>query len=197
MQSKRILLVDDELLILASLARELADMQFLLTLAGGGEEAVARINSEPFDLVITDLSMPGIGGLEVLQAAKRKNPQTIVIILSGYGNMDSVISAMRLGVDDYLQKPYDIEELLYRMFNCFIKQDLQCKVSIYEQILPVCGYCRKIRDDFHSTDQGGGWYGLEEYFSRVHGLTVSHGCCPECFTREMQGLLSSDKTGHD
>ena len=63
--------------------------------------------------------MSEIDGFQVLQAAKRKDGQTIVIILTGYGDMKSAINALRLGADDFLQKPYDIEELLYRMFNCF------------------------------------------------------------------------------
>ena len=187
MQRKSILLVDDEQLILETLSRELEGNNFRITQANSGEAAIARIEHEPFDLVMTDLSMSEIDGFQVLQAAKRKDGQTIVIILTGYGDMKSAINALRLGADDFLQKPYDIEELLYRMFNCFSKQDLQRKIAIYENFLPVCSYCRKVRDDLKGEGQ---WYSLEEYFSKVKGMTVSHGCCPECYTRLMQGLLT-------
>jgi ActR/RegA family two-component response regulator len=82
----------------------------------------------------------------------------MVIILTGYGNMESAVDALRLGADDFLQKPCDIEELRYRMANCFVKQDLERKVAFYETILPVCSWCRKIRDDRPKQHGLGNWY---------------------------------------
>ena len=191
MEKKTILLVDDEQLILDILFRELtrASPHFDVTLAASGEEAVAKINSGFWDLVITDLLMPGLDGFQVLKAAKRKDPQTIVIILTGYADMQSAIDALRLGADDFLQKPCDTEELLYRVANCFGKQALQQKVTLYETILPVCSYCKKIRDDQQGERGKGSWYSLEEFFAKVKGIPCSHGCCPECFAKLMPGVL--------
>ena len=143
MQQKSILLVDDEQLILETLSRELESNNFRITLADSGEMATVKIAQETFDLVMTDLSMPEIDGFQVLQTAKRKDDQTIVIILTGYGDMKSAINALRLGADDFLQKPYDMEELLYRMFNCFSKQDLQRKIALYEKFLPIAATVEK------------------------------------------------------
>ena len=67
--------------------------------------------------------MPGVDGFQVLKAAKRKDPQTMVIISTGDADLESSIDALRLGANDFLQKPYDTDELLYRMSNCFAKQD--------------------------------------------------------------------------
>jgi CheY-like chemotaxis protein len=188
MNKKAILLVDDEQLILGSLSRELS-FYFDVTKAAGGEEAIARINSGTWDLVVTDLVMPGVDGFQVLKAAKRKNPQTMVIILTGYADMQSAIDALRLGGDDFLQKPCDTDELLYRMSNCFIKQELLRKLMLYESILPVCSYCKKIRDDQPGNPGQGDWYTLEEFFSKVKGVHCSHGCCPDCFARVMPELM--------
>jgi YesN/AraC family two-component response regulator len=184
---KSLLLVDDEQIIRNSLAKELASDTLKVTTVASGEEAIARINNDCFDLVITDLSMPGLDGFQVLKAAKKKSVQTMVIILTGYGSMESIIDALRLGVDDFLQKPCDTDELLYRVSNCFVKQDLLKKVSLYEKLLPVCCYCKKIRDDQHGEYGKGNWYSPDEYFQKANGIVrVSHGCCPDCYTEQLE-----------
>lgn len=188
---KSILLVDDEHVILQSLSRDLAsaDRNLAVTVAASGEEAIAKINAGSFDLVMTDLMMPGLDGFQVLKACKQKDAQTMVIIFTGYADLDAAVDALRLGADDFLQKPCDSDELLYRISNCFAKQDLQRKVALYENILPICCYCKKIRNDRQQDEQGkGSWYSLEEYFNAVKKVRISHGCCPDCFAKEMQKL---------
>ena len=193
MDNKSILLVDDEQLILNSLSRELTSdpFDFDVARASSGEEALTRLQGRFWHLVITDLLMPGIDGFQVLKAAKRANPHTMVIILTGYADMDSAIDALRLGADDFLQKPCDTDELLYRVSNCFVKQDLLVKVNLYENILPVCCYCKKIRDERQDELGQGHWYSLEQYFAKVKGVMVSHGCCPECYARYLSGMDAS------
>ena len=190
MKKKSLLIVDDEQIILDSLARELTSAGLEVTTAASGEEAIARINTGLFDLVTTDLLMPGLDGFEVLKAAKQRSLQTIVIILTGNGAMESAIDALRLGADDFLQKPCDTDELLYRISNGFVKQELLRKIALYEDFLPVCSYCRKIRDVRQGGDGEGSWHSLEDYFSKTKGVSVSHGCCPDCFAEQMKTLLS-------
>jgi DNA-binding NtrC family response regulator len=187
MTRKSILLVDDERIIRDSLARELASdvLNFETALAASGEEAMAKINARSFDLVITDLNMPGADGFQVLKACKRKDAQILVIVVTGYADLDSAIDALRLGADDFLQKPYDTDELLYRMSNCFVKQELQRKKRLYENILPICTYCSKIRGDRQDMNSDEPWYSLEEYFNTVEKVHISHGCCPDCFAARM------------
>ena len=102
MKRKSLLLVDDEQTILNSLSRELADAGLEVTPAPSGEEAIARINNGCFDLVMTDLLMPGLDGFQVLKAVKQRDLQTMVIILTGYGDKESAINALRMGADDFL-----------------------------------------------------------------------------------------------
>ncbi len=188
---KSMLLVDDEQIILQSLSRDLAsaDRNLDLTVSGSGEEAIAMINAGSFDLVMTDLVMPGLDGFQVLKAGKQKDAQTMVIIFTGYADLDAAVDALRLGADDFLQKPCDSDELLYRISNCFAKQDLQRKVALYENILPICCYCKKIRVDQNQTDQSKGrWYSMEEYLNAVKKVQITHGCCPDCFNNEIQKL---------
>lgn len=193
MPRKSILLVDDEQVILHSLARDLrfANPRFMIGQASGGREAITKIHDRPWDMVITDMIMPGCDGFQVLESAKQKNSLTMVIILTGYADLDAAIGALRLGADDFLQKPCDSDELLYRMANCFAKQDLQQKLELYEEILPVCSYCKKIRKDPPNAHGRGQWLRLEEYFHQAQGVMVSHGICPDC----LAGSLSPDNGG--
>ena len=123
MQSKSILLVDDEEIILNSLGMDLRQENYAVTFANSGEEAITLLKDNPFDLVVTDLSMSGMDGIQVLQEAKRINSSMGVIILTGYGDMTSAIDALRLGADDYLLKPCEPEELVIRIGRCLEKQE--------------------------------------------------------------------------
>lgn len=196
MDSKTILLVDDEPIILDSIARDLTSESagYRVATAANGMEAIAKLHTGFWNLVITDLIMPGIDGFEVLTAAKQINPLTMVIILTGYADLEASIHALRLGADDFLQKPCDTDELLFRMANCFSKQELMFKVRAYENILPVCCYCKRIRDERPEQSDRNLWYSLEEFMSRVQGINVSHGCCPECFAQYIQSQLPADNS---
>lgn len=110
-----ILLVDDEKLVRNSFRRELWDAGFTVTAVASGIEALAEVEKSLFDTVITDLSIPDIDGFEVLQAVKRKRPQTRVIILTGYGDEQSISQARRLGADDFILKPCEVDELISRI----------------------------------------------------------------------------------
>lgn len=187
---KSLLVVDDERIILDSLSRDLTGAGLKVTTVTSGEEAIARINTDFFDLVTTDLQMPGLDGFQVLKAAKQRSLEIIVIILTGNGSMESAIEALRLGADDFLQKPCDTDELLCRISNGFVKQELLRKIALYENFLPVCCYCKKIRDIRQGVHGEGSWHSLEDYFKKTKGVTVSHGCCPDCFNEQIKPLLS-------
>ena len=156
--------------------------------ASCGEEAVEMNNSQQFDMIITDLSMPGMDGIKVLAEAKKQNPDIGSIILTGYGDMTSAIEALRLGADDYLLKPCDTEELLLRTSRCLKNREAHQKIKFYENILPVCSYCKSIRDDKGVEPGKGRWMRMEEYLSAHSEVQFSHGICPECLEKEMESL---------
>ena len=124
MASIAILFVDDEKLIRNSFSRNLRTEGFTVVAVESGSEAIKALEDGQYDLVITDLMMPGIDGFGVLKAAKKLAPQTSVIILTGYGDMRSAIDALRLGADDFTLKPCEIEELVVRIRRCLEKQSL-------------------------------------------------------------------------
>nr|WP_321469156.1 response regulator [uncultured Desulfobulbus sp.] len=138
-----ILFVDDEEVIRKSLSRELQLEGFEITSLASGDEALNVLESSNFDLVITDLMMPGIDGFGVLKAAKRLSPITSVIILTGYGDMHSAIDALRLGADDFTIKPCEVEELVFRIRRCLDKQNLLRNLSLQNKRLEEEITCRQ------------------------------------------------------
>nr|MBF0222774.1 response regulator [Desulfobulbaceae bacterium] len=191
MLNNKILIVDDdEESILMMLCKDFEEEGYEVMTAASGEEAIKKLQNSPFDIVISDLAMPGADGIAVLNEAKKTNPDIIAIILTGYGDMTSAIEALRLGADDYLLKPCDTEELLLRTTRCLAKQEAFQKVKFYENILPVCMYCKSIRDDKGSEPGKGKWMRMEEYLHQKSGTDVSHTFCPNCkeqATRDMLG----------
>lgn len=188
MEQKSILLVDDERLIRHSLTRDLAKEDFVVTAASSGEEGIARIGDAHFDLVITDLSLPGLDGFQVLKAAKRRDVLTMVIILTGCADQQDSVDALRLDADDFLEKPCDTGELLFRISNCFAKQAVQKNARLAENILMVCCYCKKIRCGRQGEPSAEHWYRVEDYLAARQWGEISHGCCPHCLEKQIQEI---------
>jgi len=135
MSKKTILLVDDEDSILVSVGWAMEKSNFEVTTASDGGKALELLRSNVFDLVITDLKMPGIGGLEVLQQVKEQYPRTSVFILTGFGDIQTAIQALQLGADDYLLKPCDIDELLQKAERSFERQKLLVQLQLQNEQL--------------------------------------------------------------
>ena len=115
MADYRVLLVDDEEEFVSALSERLMLRGIEVDSALNGEEALALMVEKVFEVVILDVMMPGLGGLEVLRQIKTTHPNTQVILLTGHGSTREGIEGMRLGAFDYLIKPVDIEEMLEKM----------------------------------------------------------------------------------
>ena len=188
MNKQTILLVDDEAIIRKTLAGKLSDEGFTVLSADGGPSALAYLATTKISLVITDLMMEGMNGIQILEAVKANNPEIAVIILTGYGDLTSAIDALRLGADDYLLKPCDLNELLFRINRCLEKQSLRQMVQIYEDILPICLDCKKIRDDSNTEPGMGTWMPVDQYLTKKAGKNMSHGYCPDCGQRFLDSI---------
>ena len=115
MAGYRVLLVDDEEEFVSALSERLTLRGIEVDSALNGEEALARLVAKDFEVVILDVMMPGLGGLEVLRQIKATHPNTQVILLTGHGSTREGIEGMRLGAFDYLIKPVDLEDMLEKM----------------------------------------------------------------------------------
>jgi DNA-binding NtrC family response regulator len=139
----KVLLVDDEADFLATLAERLETRGLKVDTATSGEDAVTKAESEGFDLIILDLSMPGIDGLETLKRIKAKQPETEIIMLTGQGSIRTSIEAMKLGAEDFLQKPVNITELMDKISEAKDKRMLVLQarsVKEIEKILHTKGW---------------------------------------------------------
>jgi len=131
--NKKILLVDDEEIIRLSFKRELQRFYEVST-ASCYEEALKLLSGDRFDLLITDLVMHGRDGLDLLKQTKADRPEMSVIIVTGYGELGTVIETMRAGADDFLLKPFDVEELLLCIDKTFKRQEYFTSITLYEKI---------------------------------------------------------------
>jgi len=129
MAKEKILIVDDEKLILTSLAADLADHDFVVITEETGKAGLQQLTAGNIDLMITDLSLGEMNGIEVLENAKKIQSELPVIILTGYGTVETAIDALRLGADDYLLKPCNLEELLFRINSVLEKKELNRKAE--------------------------------------------------------------------
>jgi DNA-binding NtrC family response regulator len=110
--SARILIVDDEEIVIRSCQRILSDSSYAVDSVQDGWDALRKVDETTYDIVILDIMMPKIDGLEVLQQVKERHPDVDVIMMTGLSQVQTAVKAMKLGAFDYLSKPFDPEELL-------------------------------------------------------------------------------------
>ncbi len=108
---ERILVVDDDKLVNEFVDETLTRAGYDVTSAMSGEEAVELIEIEDFDLVLSDVRMPGMGGIELLKAVRRQSPQSLIIMITAYGTVKNAVEAMKLGAFDYILKPFSPDEI--------------------------------------------------------------------------------------
>jgi DNA-binding NtrC family response regulator len=109
MERAKVLVVDDKENILKLLARILGD-EYEVTTASDGGRAISLVAAQPFDVVLTDLRMPGADGFEVLRAVKARAPETEVVMMTAYATVSDAVEAMKQGAYDYIQKPFDPDD---------------------------------------------------------------------------------------
>ena len=132
MNSFTALIVDDEIEFLETLVKRLKKRSLQVAGVGSGEDALVRLREAPADIVVLDVKMPGMSGLETLREIKKDYPRTEVIMLTGHASTEVAIEGMELGAFDYLMKPIDIDELIYKMQDAFKRKCLNCAVQAEE-----------------------------------------------------------------
>lgn len=130
----KVLLVDDEDDFLKTLTQRLEVRGLKVTGATRGEEAVDLVDKQEFDAIVIDLAMPGMDGLETLKQIKENHPEAEIIMLSGQGSIKKSTEAMKLGAEDFLEKPVDIQELLKKIAEAKGKRVLILQEKSREEI---------------------------------------------------------------
>jgi DNA-binding NtrC family response regulator len=112
MEKKRALVIDDEQVVLDSVGKILADENYTVDVTLSGREGIDRAVKQDYDIVLTDIRMPDIGGMRVLRDVKRAKPSLPVVMITGYASIESSVQAMKMGAADYLEKPFTPDQLL-------------------------------------------------------------------------------------
>ena len=121
----KILIVDDEEIVIRSCRRILGDSMYVLDSTHDGQDALRKVDETEYDLIVLDIMMPGIDGLEVLQQVKERHPDVDVIMMTGLSEIQTAVKAMKLGAFDYLSKPFDPDELKHVVDRALERRQLQ------------------------------------------------------------------------
>ncbi len=129
MKRNKILVVDDEHLIRWSLEQNLKKQGYDVIVAGNGEDALRMAREEQPDLVLLDIQLPGISGIEVLEKIKEFDDDILVIMVTAHGGLETAVNAMRLGAYDYVSKPFNLDELSITIKKALETYDLKREVA--------------------------------------------------------------------
>jgi len=125
MKDSKTLLVDDEKEFLETLLKRLAKRNLQVAGAESGEKALSFMEENRVDVVVLDVKMPGMDGIQTLREIKKRDPLVEVIMLTGHASMEIAIEGMELGAFDYLMKPINIDDLLYKIQDAHKKKSIQ------------------------------------------------------------------------
>jgi sigma-B regulation protein RsbU (phosphoserine phosphatase) len=175
----KILMVEDDPIASAVLQAALKSLGHEVTVTTDGQAAWDRHVRDPHRLVISDWMLPGLDGLELCRRIRvQRTDYTYFILLSSLTTSgDNLSQAIAAGVDDFLSKPVKTAELQARLHVAERILRYATQVRQLQEILPICGYCRKIRDDRNY------WSQVEDYLGKQAGVNFSHGVCPDCYER--------------
>ena len=187
----RILVADDDDFSRTLLTHVLEGLGHEVTAVADGEAAWVAVRREYYPVLITDWMMPGISGPELCRLIRetQRDRYTYVIVLTVRGGKESYLEGMRAGADDFVTKPFDEEQLAARLAVAERILGLHRHVNRLEGLLPICSYCKRIRDDQRQ------WQQIESYVSARTETLFSHGICPECMKRHFPGVTVKTDEG--
>src|SRR6201986_2174870 len=148
-----ILIIDDEKAIRKTLSEILSFEGYKIDEASDGEEGLKTFKEKTFDVVLCDIKMPKLDGIEFLQKAGEINPDIPIIMISGHGNIETAVEAVKKGAYDYISKPPDLNRLLITIRNAMDKTNLvtetkglKRKVARVQEMIGESGHIKKIKD---------------------------------------------------
>ena len=127
-----LLIVDDEDALRTVMAERLADAGYQVTEASSGEQALEKLERFAFDVLVSDLRLPGIDGREVLAAALQRYPGIIGIVVTGYGTVKDAVDAIKRGASDFISKPFQFEELLHVLESALELSEFMLESGVLE-----------------------------------------------------------------
>ncbi len=160
---KKILIVDDEKNIRLTLKKCLEEQEYEVFIATNGEEGIEKIKSKHFDLIMLDIKMPGLNGMQVLKEIRDKGIKVNVIMMTAYGSIEKAVEAMKLGAIDFISKPFTPEEVRTIVKEVLERQKIEHEdVITYEDTLQ---YGKKCIQNHEFSE-------AEEYLKKAIGLNI-------------------------
>src|SRR4030067_3807753 len=131
----QILLVDDDISVLNGLKKILTKDGYAVSTASSGYEALNLLSKRGFDIILTDMKLPGMGGLSLIQEIRKKNDPVAIVVITAYSSVKTAVDAIKCGADDYLTKPLNIEELQVVLEKLWERQQLVVQNLILKEKL--------------------------------------------------------------
>ncbi|WP_052360817.1 response regulator [Geminisphaera colitermitum] len=175
-----ILTVEDDPVARAILRQSLQRLGHTVVETTDGHEALATLAARPVRVIVSDWLMPGIDGLELcrqLRARPKAGYIYFILLTSQAASAENQRAAIDAGVDDILTKPLHLQEIWMRLRVAERILRYATQVHQLEAFLPICGYCKKIRNDHNY------WQQIESYINERTGTDFSHSICPDCYQR--------------
>lgn len=170
MSKKKILIIDDEKNIRFTLKKSLEDAYEVLT-AVNGEDGIDKFRKEELDLVLLDMKLPGMDGIETLKQIKSEDKTANIIIITGFGSVESAVETMKLGAIDYLNKPFTPEEIKDIVKEVISREEMEMKEEDLQNYEEYLKYAKKCINN-QELDQG------YEYLQKAISMDTSK---PEAF----------------
>jgi phosphoserine phosphatase RsbU/P len=176
MSGLKILIADDDATARNFLRAALRRLDHECVVAPDGPSAWEAYQTVQPSLVLADWLMPGLTGLELCRMirSERRPRYTYVILVTALSGKGSYLEGMEAGADDFVTKPFDLDEMAARLRVAQRIIGMQAEIGQLQGLLPICSYCRKIRDQEQ-------WSSLEDYVARRTELALSHSICPACY----------------
>jgi CheY-like chemotaxis protein len=182
-----ILIAEDDRVSRLVLQETLTNLGHVVAAMDDGAKARAALTGSYFPLVISDWIMPGCDGLELCRLVRSGlwDKYTYVMLLTSVGGKENFLAAMKAGIDDFVAKPLDREQLAARIRVAERILGLQSAVKKLEGLIPICSYCKCVRGD---SDY---WQQVEAYIATRTDAVFSHGICPKCYEQHVQPQLDA------
>jgi phosphoserine phosphatase RsbU/P len=178
----KILIADDDSTSRIVLSATLKKLGHEVTVAENGAEALAVFGNFNVPILISDMVMPGMDGLELCRRVRALNrPRyTYIILLTSVGGKHGFLVGMKAGADDFINKPFEEDQLAARLGVAERILNLQSQVNQLSGLLPICSHCKKVRDDQNY------WQQVESYIGKRTDAKFTHSYCPDCMKTALQ-----------
>lgn len=200
MTQHNVLIIDKDSQALFAVSRILEKTGFNVTMAISGISGMEFIKSSSFSLILSEVFLDDADGLSILEAARNATPDTMVVFQTAANDPVLREKAFRLGADDYLFKPYQSEELLFRVKKCIENREIRRRLKRRNSYVIGCCVCKKFRIDGDGTGRSK-WVEIEDFMNTEMNIPLSSTYCPECARSVQEELmihidrLKASKTG--